>query len=177
MNRILASIATLAQHLLAIQAMPDVYRPRSCPQCGFGALWRHGYYYRKGELSTGGATREPVPVQRYKCCGCDGTCSRLPLFICPRRWYCWAMQQVVLVLLLCGVSLKNCCERSGRALRTVVRWRDWLKERSQIFVYCLRSRFPELGRLPDHDTFWRHVIDSISLAQAMAWLDRELIVP
>jgi hypothetical protein len=34
-----------------------------------------------------------------------------------------------------------------------------------------------LGRVPDHGAFWRHVIDSMSLAQAMAWLDRDLVVP
>ncbi len=87
------------------------------------------------------------------------------------------MQQVVLLLLLGGVSLNDCCGRTGRALRTVVRWRDWLRERGESFAFFLRSRFPELGRIPEHDAFWRHVIEGMSLAQAMAWLDRELIVP
>jgi hypothetical protein len=87
------------------------------------------------------------------------------------------MQQVVLLLLLCGASLNECCGGTGRAPRTVRRWRGWLKERGESFAFFLRSRFPELGRIPDHDAFWRHVIDSMSLAQAMAWLDRELIVP
>jgi hypothetical protein len=95
----------------------------------------------------------------------------------PRRWYCWAVQQVVLLLLLSGASLNDCCGCTGRALRTVVRWRDWLKERGESFAFFLRSRFPELGRIPDHGAFWRHVIDSMSLAQAMAWLDRDLVVP
>jgi hypothetical protein len=87
------------------------------------------------------------------------------------------MQQVVLLLLLSGASLNECCGRTGRALRTVLRWRDWLKERGEGFAFFLRSRFPELGRIPEHDAFWRHVIEGMSLAQAMAWLDRELIVP
>lgn len=178
MHRIVASITMLAQHLAAVvQADPDVYRPQACPRCGVAGLWRHGHYVRKGERSTGGATREPVPVARYLCPGCIRTCSRLPLFMSPRRWYCWAMQQVVLLLLLSGVSLNDCCGCTGRALRTVVRWRDWLKQRGENFAFFLRSRFPELGRIPDRDAFWRHVIDSMSLAQAMAWLDHELIVP
>jgi hypothetical protein len=87
------------------------------------------------------------------------------------------MQQVVLLLLLSGASLNGCCGCTGRALRTVVRWRDWLNERGETFAFFLRSRFPELGRIPEHDAFWRHVIDSMSLAQAMAWLDRDLVVP
>ena len=177
MNRILASITTLEQHLEALRLSPDVYRPEACPHCGVSGLWGHGCYYRKGDRSTGGATREPVPVPRYLCPECIGTCSRLPLFMSPRRWYCWAMQQLVLLLLLSGASLNNCCARTGRALRTVVRWRDWLSERGESFAFFLRSRFAELGRIAEHQAFWRHVIDSMSLAQAMAWLDRELIVP
>ena len=177
MHRIVAGITTLEQHLDAVRTNPDAYRPDACPHCRLGGLWGHGRYYRKGDRSTGGATREPVPVLRYLCRGCLRTCSRLPLFISPRRWYCWAAQQVVLLLLLSGASLHGCCCCTGRALRTVVRWRDWLKGRSENFAFFLRSRFAELGRRPDHDTFWRHVIDSMSLAQAMAWLDRELIVP
>ena len=95
MHRIVASIPTLAQHLAAIaQTDPDVYRPQACPGCGVGGLWRHGCYFRKGEWCTGGETRELVPVLRYLCRKCVRTCSRLPLFMSPRRWYCWALQQV-----------------------------------------------------------------------------------
>jgi len=177
MHRIVASITTLAEHLVAIQTNPDVYRPPACPCCGLAGLWRHGQYYRKGARCTGGATREPVAVLRYRCRGCARTCSRLPLFMSPRRWYGWAMQQAVLVLLLSGASLNECCGGTGRAVRTVVRWRDWLRQRGEAFAFFLRSRFAELGRIPDPDAFWRHVIDSMSLARAMAWLDRELIVP
>jgi hypothetical protein len=177
MNRIVASISTLAEHLAAVQTNPDGYRPQACPRCGVVGLWGHGCYYRKGERSTGGATREPVPVARYLCPGCIHTCSRLPMFMSPRRWYCWAVQEVVLLLLLSGASLNGCCGSTGRAVRTVVRWRDWLKERSERFAFFLRSRFPELGRIPDYGAFWRHVIDSMSLAQAMAWLDLDLDVP
>ena len=84
-------------------------RAAAWPDCGDTAA-----YYRKGERSTGGATREPVPVPRYLCPGCIRTCSRLPSFMSPRRWYCWAVQQVVLLLLLSGVSLNDCCGCTGR---------------------------------------------------------------
>ena len=92
MHRIVASISTLAEHLAAVQTNLDAYRPDACPRCGVAGLWGHGCYYRKGERSTGGATREPVPVPRYLCPGCIRTCSRLPSFMSPRRWYCWAVQ-------------------------------------------------------------------------------------
>jgi len=41
----------------------------------------------------------------------------------------------------------------------------------------LRIRFAELGRSPDRNTFWLQVINTMSLGQAMAWLDHDLIVP
>ena len=37
--------------------------------------------------------------------GCRRTCSRLPLCIAPRRWYDWALQQVVLQNLFDGNAL------------------------------------------------------------------------
>ena len=66
MHRIVASISTLAEHVIVVQTNPGAYRPDACPHCGVGGLWGHGRYYRKGERSTGGATREPVPVLRYR---------------------------------------------------------------------------------------------------------------
>ena len=178
MDRIVASVTTLDQHLEAVRTNRDVYRPQACPHCRLGGLWRHGCYHRKADRSAGGGgSRNPVPVLRYLCRGCLRTCSRLPACIAPRRWYDWAMQQVVLLLMLSGCSLHCCCRCTCRARRTVRRWRDWLKERSETFAFFLRSRLPRLGRSADHDSLWRNVLDSMSLAQAMAWLDRDLIVP
>ena len=108
---------------------------------------------------------------------CVRTCSRLPACIAPRRWYDWIVQQAVLVMLLGGMSLHGCARCSGRDRRTVRRWRDWLRERDDQFAFFLRSRWPELGRAADFESFWRNVIDVLSLQQAVAWLDRELVVP
>lgn len=179
MHRILASVTTLEQHLFAVTAADgDIYRPLACPYCLVAGLWRHGCYHRKADRD--GAASEslnPVPVPRYLCPACERTCSRLPLCIAPRRWYDWVMQQVVLVLLLAGCSVHHCCRSTCRARSTVRRWRDWLQSRSEEFCFYLRSRFPELGRHADRDAFWRHVIEGMSLATAMAWLDRDLVVP
>jgi transposase-like protein len=100
----------------------------------------------------------------------------LPACIAPRRWYDWAMQQIVLLLLLTGGSLHQGWRQTGRARSTLRRWRDWLQARSVQFTFFLRSRLPELGRLPEPD-FWHQVISRLSLVQAMAWLDQDLIVP
>jgi hypothetical protein len=68
------------------------------------------------------------------------------------------------------------CERcTGRDRRTMRRWRDWLRERSDEFSFFLRSRLPELGRYADRESFWRNVINELSLQQAMVWLDRDLV--
>jgi hypothetical protein len=99
------------------------------------------------------------------------------LCIAPRRWYDWAVQQVVLQHLLCGCSLHRCSRSSCLDRRTVRRWRDWLRTRGETFAFFLRSRFPESGRDTDAQGFWRTVLGSMSLANAMAWLDRDLIVP
>lgn len=177
MHRIVASVITLDQHLDAVRTNRDVYRPDACPHCRLGGLWRHGCYHRKADRGAGGESLNPVAVLRFLCRECLRTCSRLPLCIAPRRWYDWAVQQVVLALLLSGCSVNHCSCRTCCARRTVRRWRDWLHARSERFAVFLRSRFAQLGRSPDRDSFWRNVLDSMSLAQAMAWLDRELIVP
>lgn len=178
MHRILASITTLAQHLDVVTNDRDTYRPLACPHCSLGGMWCHGCYHRKADRSVIGANpRVCVPILRFLCRACRHTCSRLPACIAPRRWYDWAMQQVVLLLLLAGCSVHHCCNCTCRSRSTVRRWRDWLSERSDSFAFGLRSRFPELGRHPDRNSFWRHVMQDMSLAQAMAGLDRDLIVP
>lgn len=176
MNRIVGSIADLAQHLVAIATDPEQYRPARCPHCGYARVWRHGCYYRKADRSAGGALN-PVQMLRFLCGSCPRSCSRLPACIAPRRWYGWAVQQAVLLLLLSGVSLQGCARRSGLDRRTVRRWRDWLHERDAQFAFVLRSRWPELGRVADFNAFWRNVIDELTLQQAMHWLDRERVVP
>lgn len=42
MNRIVASITSLQQHLDLLANNPIIYRPRVCPHCSFGQLWCHG---------------------------------------------------------------------------------------------------------------------------------------
>ena len=178
MQRIVGSISSLAQHMIAVVTDAELYRPDACPHCRRAGVWRHGCYHRKADRSAGsGESLTPGPVRRFLCRACARTCSRLPACIAPRRWYDWAVQQAVLLLLLAGVSLHRCARCSGRDRRTVRRWRDWLGERGEQFAFFLRSRWPELGRAADFESFWRHVIDELSLQQSCALLDRDLIVP
>lgn len=179
MHRIVGSICSLVEHLSAVVTDPEVYRPAACPHCGCAGVWRHGCYRRKADRSAAGALNrlDPVPVLRFFCQACVRTCSRLPACIAPRRWFDWAVQQAVLLLVLGGMSLHGCARCSGRDRHTVRRWRDWLHRRGEPFAFFLRGRWPELGRVADFDAFWRNVIDELSLQQAMVLLDRELVVP
>ena len=178
MNRILGAITTLDQHLDEVANGGDVYRPANCPHCRSGGLWHHGCYHRKADRSAAASEPRPNPVAilRFLCNACLRTCSRLPACIAPRRWYDWAMQQMVLLLILVGVSLHQGCRHSGCARSTLRRWRDWLQVRSAQFSFFLRSRLPDLGRLPEAN-FWPQVISSMSLAHVMTRLDQDLVVP
>ena len=180
MDRILASITSLEQHAQALAGDSEADRPTACPRCQRGGLWRHGFYERKADRRVGVSADDslnPVAVPRYLCRACERTCSRLPACIAPRRWFDWAVQQFVLLMLLAGCSVHRCGVCTGRDRHTVGRWRDWLRERSEGCAFFLRSRCPEFGRFADHAVFWRNVIEVLSLAQAMALLDRDLVVP
>jgi len=88
MNRIVASILTLQQHLNSLASSPVIYRPTFCPHCSFGKLWCHGCYERKADrLAPTSKSLNPIPIPRFICSGCRRSCSRLPECIAPRRWY------------------------------------------------------------------------------------------
>lgn len=175
MDRIVGSITSLAQHLVAVATDPERYRPAACPHCRRAGVWCHGRYERKADRR--GGALNPVAVLRFLCSGCTLTCSRLPECIAPRRWYDWAVQQAVLLLVLGGVSVHEASRSHGLSRRTVRRWRDWLQARDEQFAFLLRSRWPELGRVAEHVAYWRNVIQTLSLQQAMLWLDGEVDVP
>ena len=178
MHRIVPGILTLAQHLRLVAEAPDEYRPSSCPHCQAAGLWGHGCYWRKADRREDARpSLNPVAVLRFWCRSCSHTCSRLPECIAPRRWYDWAVQQAVLLLLLAGCSVRRCAVCTARARRTVRRWGSWLEERGPVFAFFLRSRFAELGRAGDGAAFWLRVLESMSLSCAMAWLDQNLDVP
>ena len=178
MHRIVATVTSLEQHLRLLVSAPDWYRPLACPHCGLGKLWRHGCYQRKAERGAGAsATRNPVPIPRFFCPGCQRTCSRLPLCIAPRRWYDWAIQQRALCCLAAGGSLHAAARCCQVARHTARRWWAWLTERGEQFAFFLRSRFPDWGRISDRVAFWRARLTQHPLAELMAWLERDLIVP
>jgi len=174
MQRIVPAILSLPQHCDLLEREPVIYRPAACPHCGSGGFWCHGSYIRKADRRPEpSGSMNPVSIPRFFCRGCRHTFSRLPECIAPRRWYGWAVQQVVLLWLLAGGSLHQAADWGGVGRHTVRRWWGWLKERSERFGFRLRSRFPELGRAVDFAGFWQGCLAVMPLSEAMAWLDRE----
>jgi transposase-like protein len=174
MHRIVFAFLTLEQHLRAVVTTPQSYRPDHCPHCGFGCLWGHGCYERKADRSADGDLN-PVAVPRFQCPSCRRTCSRLPLCICPRRWYAWALQQQVLQLLIAGASLRRTAAIFALGYHTVRRWWRWLSTVHEDFSFHLRSRFASLGRSVGFATFWLACLQLMPLCEAMAWLDHDSV--
>ena len=132
---VLSGILDLEQHIAERQTNPNAYHPSQCPTCGRGGLWKHGVYYRrsKGEATT--------PIQRFLCSHCNSTCSCLPEYMPPRRWYRWLTQQLVLQLLLVTNDLQTAWRRLSSfqgivpSFSTVRRW--WLRLRHR--TACINS--------------------------------------
>ncbi len=174
MSRIVPLIITLEQHLFLIENNPEIYRPSCCQYCGKDALWSHGHYLRNADREgVDGEYLDPVPILRYLCSHCKHTCSRLPSCIPPRRWYLWRIQQTALILILSGASLHKAARQSQPGRRTIGRWWHWIHERYAEHSLHLRNRFPELGRHASRAAFWSACFRQMSLADAMALLDRD----
>ncbi|MCU0922899.1 MAG: DUF6431 domain-containing protein, partial [Burkholderiaceae bacterium] len=176
MHRIVAIVTSLEQHRRQLASDPESYRPATCPYCGVGKPWGHGYYQRKADRRQSSVGRELVPVPRFRCDPCQRTCSRLPACLSPRRWYDWVVQQLVLLCLTMGDSLYAAARYCKVGRHTARRWRDWLAARGELFAFFLRRRFPDWGRAGDTAAFWRVSLGERSLAELMAWLDRDLVV-
>ena len=178
MRRIVIGITSLEQHLQTLSQNPEVYRPQSCPDCGFGRLWVHGDYDRKADrIGVGEGNLNPIPIPRFRCAGCWCTCSRVPECIAPRRWYNWLVQAVCLLAVMRGVEPELGASGRSPARRTIGRWWGWLQECGPVFRFHLNSRFAELGALGEELDYWCHVIGTMGLSRAMAFVNREMRVP
>jgi transposase-like protein len=178
MRRIVIGITSLEQHLQTLSHNREVYRPHSCPHCGFGPIGEHGSYERKADrIGVGEGNLNPIPIPRYLCAGCERTCSRLPECIAPRRWYNWIVQALCLRAVMRGIQPEGDASSSHPALRTIRRWWNWLRKCGPVFRFHLSSRFAELGRLGGELDYWCHVIETMGLSRAMALVNQETRVP
>ena len=178
MRRIIIGITSLEQHLQTLSQNREVYRPHSCPHCGFGTIWVHGSYQRKADrISVGEGNLNPIPIPRYFCAGCERTCSRVPECIAPRRWYNWIVQAVYLRAVMRETQPEGGASSLHPTRRTIGRWWNWLCECGTVFRFHLSSRFAELGRLGGELDYWCQVLETMGLSRAMAFVNQEMRVP
>lgn len=179
MPSILTGIQSLDQHYSTLIKNPSNYRPARCNGCGKSKLWSHGFYTRKAQCEEGHGN--PALIPRFLCPHCLKTCSVLPEYIPPKRWYHWAIQEVALRLLLSGHTynhvLEALCQRPIKrqnfiepSLSTLSRW--WSRFKSD-YLNCrlfLCSDFPTLGITNNLSEFWLSCFEKMRLSSAMALL-------
>ena len=109
MVHIFADILSLVQYIDTLKREPEKLRLDHCLCCGKSNPWLHGGYFRESDrINPSSTSLNSVFIQRYYCPSCQKTCSVLPEFIQPRRWYLWDMQQVIMDL---GFKSLLVCEK------------------------------------------------------------------
>jgi transposase-like protein len=164
MQKIVPNLGTLEQYLKAQKNTPEIFRPERCPNCGMKVLWGHGSYDRKADRSS---DHNPVRIFRFFCPFCHCTCSVLPEYISPRRWYLWSIQQAAIVLVLSGKSIAATARAIASSRHTISRWMGRLKERFRFHKDVLCQHITDLGRTGNFAEFWLACFNKIPLSQAM----------
>lgn len=179
MPSILTGIQSLDQHNFTLLKNPSNYRPACCKGCGKSKLWLHGFYTRKADCEKGDGN--PALIPRFLCPHCQLTCSVLPEYIPPKRWYHWATQQLVLRLLLSGSTYNDVLEAlcnlsvdsrdfSEPSMSTLHRWWSRFKSDYLNCRFSLCNDFPTLGITTNLSTFWLSCFEKMRLSSAMALL-------
>ena len=173
---ILADIFNQFQHIYTLTHSPERYCPKRCPHCYNNKLWRHGVYYRQAQCESQG---QAVPIPRHFCPSCNQTCSTLPEYIAPRRWYYWLVQQAALLLLMLGKRAEVACEALSHQLPvtpsvdTLYRWLRQLSGQFPSHRFHLCNLHPELGIEPGFEQFWPAYFEQEGgLSSAMLALNR-----
>lgn len=177
MPTILTGIQSLDQHKSTLLEKPTDYRPACCKGCGKSTLWSHGFYTRQASYEEEYAS--PVLIPRFLCPHCLQTCSVLPEYIAPKRWYHWAIQEVVLRLLLCGSTYSDVLNALSRlygdrqdfdepSISTLHRWWSRFKYDYLRCRFCLCHYLPSLGATNELSTFWLNCFEQMRLSSAMA---------
>ena len=177
MHTIIPGISSLIQYNEQLQTNTEAFRPDHCPTCGKAGLWVHGSYDRKADYEHPvSESLNPVTILRFYCPCCKHTCSILPECIPPRRHYPWSIQQVVLLLLLKGLSYQAASQQTKPSRWTISRWWRRLQSQFLLYGYHLRSCLPSLGRISELIAFWKTLLDKFSLSHTMLILHNAGVV-
>lgn len=178
MPNILSDILDVDQHFSKLITDWNAYKPDQCIHCGAHGLWCHGTYARQSKCECEGAPSGLIPIPRFFCPNCQRTCSTLPAFIAPRRWYHWATQQIALLCVIMGSTLlgtwSSLFDRQprGPSQATIQRWHQQFRHDYDKHRLHLCSQFPDLGRHAQFTDFWQACLTKMPLASAMAIVHR-----
>lgn len=181
MADILAGIHTQDQHLHTWLNDIDAYRPAQCPHCGRAGLWSHGVYYRQAQCEQ--PNGNPVPIPRFRCRYCRRTCSTLPEYIPPKRWYHWLVQHLALQLSVMGHSLmqtwRALCDAAlpdaaVPSIGTLQRWLRRYRDRFSLHRLHLLNAMPALGYRTGFGGFWLACLAHLPLSTVMVLLNCNL---
>jgi len=90
------------------------------------------------------------------------------MFLAPRRWHLWSIQQTILALVLCGKTIS----RISSEHPTIGRWKAWLQLMHESYMDILKARLPELRDYHDYSTFWLACFKRTGLADAMFYVQQ-----
>ncbi len=168
MVHIFADIISLVHYIDIQQHEPERLRLKKCLCCGKSNPWRHGGYSREADrINPSSTSLNPVFIQRYYCPNCQKTCSVLPAFIPPRRWYLWDIQQIIFLLCLSGVSAYMAAKTMPPSRQTIKRWLTRFTEQFRLHKDALCTYFYALGRFINMADFWQTTLQKMSLCEAM----------
>ena len=172
---ILAGVHTSDQHFSRLISSPGDYRPSHCLHCNRSCLWCHGFYTRLAGCESNAG---PLLMPRYRCAYCGKTCSVLPEFAAPKRWFHWATQQVALTLLLSGLSYHAVLDILHERLEhppsrsTLQRWWARFRGDQSVAQFILCDAFPTLGLAQSLTDFWSRCLSQWRLSSVMVRLFR-----
>ena len=120
MRPIIPKISSLTQYLSMLNNR-ETPRLEHCP-CGRANPWPHGCYWRKSDNASSSQEKSnAVPIQRYYCPSCKKTCSVLPEYISPKRWYTWSYQELILCLFCFGKGFSAIAKETSPSRSTIRR--------------------------------------------------------
>lgn len=176
MFHIFSSIYDLKQHIDHLAEQSEDYRPKACLHCGGLVLHKHGSYFRHADRKTGALN--PVKILRFRCAGCRKTCSTLPEFLSPHRWYDWNLQEKALKLCIDGLSYNAIAKELLPSRTTIARWMRRFEERFHHHADHLRQKISSLCLFFEWKLFWKNCFEKTSLSEAMYHLhNANIIIP
>lgn len=179
MAYIIKGYPSIENYRLDVEFKPDKFRPEYCENCGCHNLWIHGFYMR-GVIRKDAyrSIEEAVMILRFKCASCFHTMSTLPEFICPRRWYLWCMQELVIKRCLQNEATKTIAADLKLSRDTVYRWISWIVINHDQYSKELSALYIGLGIGPPPNKFWLFLFTQGTLSRIMFQLHRlKITVP